>query len=161
MRRSLISLLTLVAFLVLSVVAAFCFQKDAREIAFSTEIKPGVSGRVITFDKSGDGGCRCVQLIKTRRVFPATTAVGVILANQTVVKTHDTITLKWAVSGATEVEVRVGRPDGDLFARTPAAEWETDDWLSDGLTFFLQDVSDGRPLIAENTISTVTITKKE
>jgi hypothetical protein len=31
----------------------------------------------------------------------------------------------------------------------------TGQWVSDGLMFYLQDVSDGKPLTAENTLGTV------
>jgi hypothetical protein len=61
-------------------------------------------------------------------------------------------TLVWSTSGCRHVEVRVGAPDGPLFAaveQDPDArssyERETGAWVGDGMRFFLQDVTDGRP----------------
>ena len=57
------------------------------------------------------------------------------------------------------VEVRVDSPTGPLFAK-PAASGSatTEKWVTNGMVFFLQDVTDGRPLTAENTVGTVTVT---
>ena len=57
------------------------------------------------------------------------------------------------------VEIHVNSPTGDLFAR-PAASGSamTEKWVTNGMVFFLQDVTDGRPLTAENTVGTVTVT---
>jgi polysaccharide pyruvyl transferase WcaK-like protein len=67
-------------------------------------------------------------------------------------------TLSWSVEGATLVEVRVGAPDGPLLSRTgPTGTARTGGWVSDGLVFFLQDVSEGRPLTASHTLATATV----
>ena len=57
------------------------------------------------------------------------------------------------------VEIHVNSPTGDLFAK-PAASGSamTEKWVTNGMVFFLQDVTDGRPLTAENTVGTVTVT---
>jgi hypothetical protein len=61
--------------------------------------------------------------------------------------------------GATDVEVRVSKPDGDLFAKTgPKGSWTTAKWVGNGMKFYLQDVSGGKPLTQENTITTLTVT---
>jgi hypothetical protein len=58
-----------------------------------------------------------------------------------------------------KVEVHVGAPDGLLFARTGPGRFTqaTGEWVRDGTTFYLQNVSKGLPLVAENTIATVTL----
>ncbi len=68
-------------------------------------------------------------------------------------------TLSWLAHGTTKVEVRVDAPDGLLFARLGPGRHSqpTGQWVRDGTTFYLQDVSKGLPLVAENTIATVTL----
>jgi hypothetical protein len=55
-----------------------------------------------------------------------------------------------------QVEVRIDTPYGPLFA-APAANGTstTGKWVSDGMVFLLQDVSDGRFLTEENTMASV------
>lgn len=66
--------------------------------------------------------------------------------------------LSWKSVGTTQVEVHVGSPDGVLFAQTaPTSKAETGKWVIDGMTFFLQDVSGGKPLTADNTLATETV----
>lgn len=61
--------------------------------------------------------------------------------------------------GTSKVEVHVGAPDGSLFASTGAGYFSeaTGQWVRNGTKFYLQNVSDGLPLSAENTIATVTL----
>jgi SAM-dependent methyltransferase len=68
-------------------------------------------------------------------------------------------TLSWLAHGASKVEVRLNAPDGPLFARHGPGRHSqpTGQWVRDGTTFYLQNVSKGLPLIAENTIATVTL----
>lgn len=66
-------------------------------------------------------------------------------------------TVQWSSAGSDSVEVRVGAPDGLLLSRS--GRWGsavTGKWVYDGMNFFLQDVSAGRPLTAEHTIATAT-----
>jgi len=66
--------------------------------------------------------------------------------------------LSWASTGTTAVQVRVGSPSGALFAHTgPSGSAATGKWVSQGMQFFLQDVSGGLPLTSANTIATVTV----
>lgn len=55
-------------------------------------------------------------------------------------------------------EVRVDSPNGPLFA-APAANGKatTGKWVTDSMVFFLQDVSEGRPLTVENTLASVKV----
>jgi len=68
-------------------------------------------------------------------------------------------TLSWTSYGTSLVEVRIDAPDGPLFAKSGAGRGshETDLWLRDGTTFYLQNVSGNLPLTSENTIATVTL----
>ena len=66
--------------------------------------------------------------------------------------------LSWTSVGPDTVEVHVSSPDGELFARTiPTGTSETAKWVADGMIFFLQDVSGGKPLTPENTLATVAV----
>ena len=68
-------------------------------------------------------------------------------------------TVSWMSYGTSKVEVHVGAPDGSLFASTGAGYFSeaTGQWVRNGTKFYLQNVSDGLPLAAENTIATVTL----
>jgi len=68
-------------------------------------------------------------------------------------------TLSWMSYGTSRVEVHVGAPDGPLFGRTGPGGFSqaTGQWVRNGTTFYLQNVSDGLPLAVENTLATVTL----
>jgi hypothetical protein len=92
-----------------------------------------------------------------------TTANGTLTADPNPIKVcHPSrsgmTTISWRVTGTSEVEVRVGRPNGDLLAKSgPNGAWPTAEWVVEGTVFYLQDVSNGRPLTPENTIATLTV----
>jgi GT2 family glycosyltransferase/2-polyprenyl-3-methyl-5-hydroxy-6-metoxy-1,4-benzoquinol methylase len=66
--------------------------------------------------------------------------------------------LSWHAENATAVEIRTGTPDGKLFAiGGPSGSQLTSKWVQDGTVFFLQNVSGGLPLTADNTLASVTI----
>jgi hypothetical protein len=95
--------------------------------------------------------------------FKPTRITGVITAHPnpiplTTLSGFVSTTLQWICRGTDAVEVRVGAPDGTLLSRS--GQWgraETGQWVSNGMTFYLQDVSRGKPLTHENTISAVTV----
>ena len=65
-------------------------------------------------------------------------------------------TLAWNAPGASQVEIRIGSPMGRLMAQLGGyGTARTGRWVPNGLTFFLQDVSGGKALTAENTLATV------
>jgi hypothetical protein len=69
------------------------------------------------------------------------------------------VTLHWAAPGATLVEVRVNSHDGPLL--TVGGECETlvtGQWVTDGMVFFLQDVSRGDAPARWNTIGQLAVT---
>ncbi len=93
---------------------------------------------------------------------PATTLPSLTATPNPILITEDgefgITTISWLAPGVEAVEIRLNRPDGELFtsggsrgsARTAA-------WVADGMMFFLQDVSGGRPLSAENTLASVAV----
>src|SRR5262249_35171598 len=64
----------------------------------------------------------------------------------------------WNAPAAKEVDVRVGTPDGSSLGRFPSTFGvTTDKWVADGTVFFIQDVTDNKPLTRDNTLGTVTM----
>lgn len=58
----------------------------------------------------------------------------------------------------TDVQVRVGSPVGALFVAPGGSGFGiTGKWVSDGMTFYLQDTSNGKALTEGNTLATVTV----
>ena len=65
-------------------------------------------------------------------------------------------TLQWNAPMATTVEIHVGNPTGILFAEGGSTgSAMTGDWVIDGMVFYLQDVSGGKPLTSANTLATL------
>src|SRR6185312_4521531 len=64
----------------------------------------------------------------------------------------------WSTTTATAVEIHVGAPDGPKFAwGGPQGSATASGWVTDGMVFYLQDVSNGEPLTSQFTIATQTI----
>jgi hypothetical protein len=88
---------------------------------------------------------------------------GVINASpETIVVCDDSrlgvTTLTWSSRQGIQIEIRVGAPDGALFARSQQdGSSQTGKWVADQTVFFMQNVSDGKPLTAENTIATAVV----
>ena len=67
-------------------------------------------------------------------------------------------TINWMALGAEAVEVRIGSPNGALFVGGGSrGSAQTGLWVPDGMTFYLQDISGGKPLTEENTLATVVV----
>jgi hypothetical protein len=67
--------------------------------------------------------------------------------------------VSWMTYSTNKVEIHLDAPDGPLFARSGPGVFsqKTDQWVRDGSTFYLQNVSMGLPLTSENTIAAVTV----
>lgn len=66
------------------------------------------------------------------------------------------VTLAWNAPGVSDVDIRINAPDGPSLGRQPSfGTARTDAWVTDGMTFYLQDVAGGKPLTAANTLGTV------
>lgn len=67
-------------------------------------------------------------------------------------------TVTWIAPDAEAVELRIGSPNGVLFdSGGKRGSAQTGLWVPDGMTFYLQDVSGGKPLTAENTLAAVVV----
>jgi hypothetical protein len=66
--------------------------------------------------------------------------------------------ITWMAPGAESVEIRIGSPNGVLFASGGnRGSAQTGPWVPDGITLYLQDVSGGKALTADNTLATVVV----
>lgn len=71
-------------------------------------------------------------------------------------------TLSYTFPEGNPVEIRIGSPDGSPFARPDkSGEQATGKWVTDGMQFFLQDVSNGKPLTKDHTLASVTVRVRE
>ncbi|MGA7413324.1 MAG: hypothetical protein WBW33_22810 [Bryobacteraceae bacterium] len=68
--------------------------------------------------------------------------------------------LTYSVTGASEVEIHLNTPTGTLLARLTEAEGtvNTGPWVTNGMRFYLQDVSGGNPLTYQHTLATAVAT---
>ena len=72
-------------------------------------------------------------------------------------------TVAWTSYGTSRVEVHVNAPNGTMLAASgPGCFSQTiRGWPRAGMTFYLQNVSNGLPLTADNTLAKVTLTGYE
>lgn len=69
-----------------------------------------------------------------------------------------TVTLTWNAPAASAVEIVIGSPNGTVFTGGGnSGSVATGPWATNGMTFYLQDVSNGQPLTSANTLATVTV----
>jgi hypothetical protein len=67
-------------------------------------------------------------------------------------------TLNWNAPDAQVIEIHIGSPNGTLLtAQGNRGSIQTGVWVSDGLTFYLQDVSGGNPLTSDYTLATLVV----
>ena len=67
-------------------------------------------------------------------------------------------TLSWSAPDADVIEIHVGSPNGPLFTQMGTrGSIQTGLWVSDGLTFYLQDVTGGKPLTSDYTLATLVV----
>jgi hypothetical protein len=94
---------------------------------------------------------------------PKASGIGEITATPSIIKVCDdsglgVTTLSWTSPAGTWAEVRVNAPDGTLFAAQGSqGKSITNKWVTNGMIFYLQDVTGKKPLTAENTMATVTV----
>lgn len=122
-----------------------------------TVASPGISQT--THSLAADAG--------NNKVFVAVTGVGIEIwrngASIMVIPNPIAVTgagdgaalISWVAPNASEVEVHIGSPTGPLFSISGnRGSAMTGNWIADGTTFYLQDVSGGAPASAANTIAT-------
>jgi hypothetical protein len=69
-----------------------------------------------------------------------------------------TALISWNAPNAQVIEVHVGSPSGTLFTQNSnRGSMSTGPWISEGMTFYLQDVTGGLPLTAANTLATTVV----
>ena len=124
----------------------------------------GGAGNPSAFGEDEAGEIYVVGLGGTlSRIINTDTRTGSISASPNPIQVCDgsglgVTTLTWQSTGTTNVQVRVGSPNGSEFASTgPSFSAPTGKWASQGMQFFLQDVSGGRPLTSLNTLAIVTV----
>jgi uncharacterized protein (TIGR03437 family) len=67
-------------------------------------------------------------------------------------------TLTWDATGPQTIEIHIGTPDGPLFLQGgPSGSATTGNWITDGMTFYLEDVSNGKTPSTVNTLASVVI----
>ncbi len=67
-------------------------------------------------------------------------------------------TISWSAPDAQVVEIHLGSPSGSLFTNQGnRGSIQTGVWVSDGMTFYLQDVTGGKPLTADYTLATLVV----
>jgi hypothetical protein len=68
-------------------------------------------------------------------------------------------TIAWTSYATSKVEIHVDAPNGDMFTASGPGSFSktTGQWVRAGMTFYLQNVSNGLPLTADNTLATVTL----
>ncbi len=67
-------------------------------------------------------------------------------------------TITWNAPSVSAVQIRVNSPGGALFAEgANSGSMKTGNWVSNGMTFYLQNASSGNATAASNTLATLTI----
>ena len=67
-------------------------------------------------------------------------------------------TISWNAPDAGVIEIHVGSPDGKLLTRMGnRGSVQTGIWVSDGTSFYLQDVTGGKPLTSDYTLATLVV----
>ena len=67
-------------------------------------------------------------------------------------------TISWNAPDAQVIEIHIGAPDGKLFTiNGNRGSMQTEVWVTDGMTFYLQDVTGGKPLTSVYTLATLVV----
>jgi parallel beta-helix repeat protein len=67
-------------------------------------------------------------------------------------------TISWNAPDAQVIEIHIGTPNGPvLTTQGNRGSIQTGAWVSDGLTFYLQDVTGGNPLTSDYTVATLVV----
>jgi hypothetical protein len=123
------------------------YLQDASDGSSSGAAKTLASVRV---QVTGSGGGSGVQSTLTATPNPIVLAAG-----QTTART----TLQWQARGASAVQLRVNSPTGSTLTGfvSPSGSLRTNSFVTDGMTFYLQDASNGSSAGASRTLATVQV----
>ncbi|MDQ1443672.1 MAG: hypothetical protein QOI20_136 [Acidimicrobiaceae bacterium] len=128
-----------------------------------------VNGITYTFQSWSDGGAasHVVNTPASTTTYTATFAdsrTGTVSASPNPIQVCDNTgqgvtSVTWTTAGVQNVEVHLNSPSGTRFAVTgPGTETRaTGKWVTEGMTFYVQDVSGGKALTAANTLATVVV----
>ncbi|MEO8052594.1 MAG: hypothetical protein ABI833_19475, partial [Acidobacteriota bacterium] len=106
-------------------------------------------------------------LFTTSAASPATSDTGMSTSNDAISATPNPatnlgggfgmVTVTWNTT-STNIEIHINSPTGPLFVSGGSAgSAQTFAWVTNGMVFYLQDVSGGKSLTAANTLGTVTV----
>jgi PKD repeat protein len=119
---------------------------------------------VYSIDATGDGTVLMPGTPRSFTLNPPAVPTGSISAAPNPIQVCDgsglgVTTLSWSVANVSAVEVRLNAPNGTLFVGSGSSGGQaaTGKWVNNGMVFYLQNVSDGRPLTPDNTLATVTV----
>ena len=71
---------------------------------------------------------------------------------------YGSATISWNAPDAQEIQIRIGSPDGPLFAYAGnRGSAQTGVWVFDGMTFYLQDVTGGKPPTSDYTLAELVV----
>ena len=93
---------------------------------------------------------------------PAPIASGTLTANPSIIRVCDNsgagaTTFNWTASNVSAIEIHIGSPNGTLLTRGGAnGSLATGTWITQGLVFYLQNITNGLPLASANTLATFT-----
>jgi hypothetical protein len=65
--------------------------------------------------------------------------------------------LFWNAPDGVFCEIHVGAPEGPLLTSGKSGHARTGKWVRNGMQFFLQDVTGGKPLTSENTLAKIKV----
>jgi SAM-dependent methyltransferase len=73
-------------------------------------------------------------------------------------KTAGALKLDWKIKATKEVQIRINSPTGPLLSHSgTSGNVTTGEWVHNGMTFFLQDISDAKELTTANTLSKLSV----
>lgn len=119
-------------------------------------------------DGNSSGSAKTLATVRVQVVRSGSGSIGrrsgVLLATPNPVilgpgQTSGTTTLRWQTSGVTSVQIRVSSPTGTPMTGLEAANGSTvtGNWVTNGMTFYLQDASDGNSSGTSKTLSTIRV----
>ena len=137
-------------------ISEWCYSKSPchrMALHFNNKVIKGIKTVEDTISKVAINAKRSMACKRTGHITAAPNPIP-ILAHHGVGVT----TLIWNSKGTETVEVHVDSPDGQLFSRTGSSgNATTGKWVQDGMAFYLQDVTGGKPLISEHTLARVVV----
>jgi hypothetical protein len=146
LKQILIFTLTIVLLVIVSAIAGCSTKQNPQPVASQSNVPPPASsGQVATPPPLPPGKHAAIAADPNPIKVCDGSGVGV---------TNIVLRIERPVS---VVDVRVGSPSGTQFAsKAESGSVPTGKWVTDGMVFYLQDITGGKSLTPENTLATVT-----